>query len=520
MILRRWIFWLALLALATAAFRSLRGYLGEVHVSLLYLLLVLVGSSRGGRALGLTLAALCVGFIDYYFQAPYDTLSVGIGLDWVTLFAFLATATLSTNMLVRAQNEAAEAKQRTEEAKSLSVMGAETLRAASPEDSLATIVVLIQRTLAVAYCSLRPWVAGRGIADASYDATNGSTAELPLSAVPILALTAERGVPHGVCANGESTVLTLGNDGVSLLLRGDVRVLSMPLRVGQSIVGVLALADSQPLHFDAAQSRFLTALAYYAAVAIERQQLAVASAHAAALREANRLKDIVLASVSHDLRTPLTTIKALAQTGAMQGSALGSAIEAQADLLSRLVNDLLDISRLRAHELPMDLQINTAEDLIGAVVRQAHGILDGKRLQVSLDYSAAALLGRFDFVHALRSLGNLVENALRYTPAAGVVDIGATADAEWLSIRVGDRGPGVPAGEREAIFELFYRPECAPPDVGRAGMGLAIAVQLARAQGGDVEYEPRAGGGSVFTLRLQLATISELHDDRTVEQMR
>ena len=518
LIVRRWIFWLILLVLVTAVFRSLRGYLGEVHVAILYLLLVLVGSSRGGRALGLTLAALCFAFIDYYFQAPYDTLAVGIGLDWVTLFAFLATATLSTNLLVRARNEAAEARRRTEEAQSLSVLGAETLRAASPDDSLETVVLLIQRKLGVAYCTLRPWTSERGFADVTYDATNGSTKNLSLSAAPILTLTAEQGATYCVRVNGEIAVLPQASDQASLILRGDVLVLSVPLRVEQRIVGVLALSDFRPLHFDAAQSRFLTALAYYAAVAVERQQLAEASAHSAALREANRLKDIVLASVSHDLRTPLTTIKALAQTAAMHGNALGSEIEVHADLLSRLVSDLLDISRLRGHELPMDVQINTAEDLIGAMVRQTHGILDGKRLQVSLDYSATALLGRFDFVHALRSLGNLVENALRFTPAFGTVDITALADSKWLAISVCDRGPGVPVSERNAIFELFYRPAGASPDVGRAGMGLAIALQLAQAQGGNVSYEPRVGGGSVFTLMLPTAEFAESPDHRVEEE--
>ena len=517
-VVRRWIFWLALLAFATALFRSMRGYIGEVHVAILYLLLVLVGSSRGGRALGLTLAALCFGFIDYYFQAPYDTLAVGIGLDWVTLFAFLATATVSTNLLVRARNEAAEAKRRTEEAQSLSVLGTETLRAASPEDSLDTIVLLVQRTLDVAYCTLRPWTPERGFAEASYDATNGSTTSLPSAAAVPLQMAAEQSVTYGMGLSGVATALSHSVDGVSPLLRRDVLVLLVPLRVEQRTVGVLVLSDSRPLRFDAAQGRFLTALAYYAAVAVERQQVAVASAHSAALREANRLKDIVLASVSHDLRTPLTTIKALAQTGAMQGNALGSEIEAQADLLSRLVNDLLEISRLRGHELPMDVQVNTAEDLIGAVVRQTQGILDAKRLQVSLDYSASALLGRFDFVHALRSLGNLVENALRYTPAFGVVDITALADSKWLAISVCDRGPGVPVSERDAIFELFYRPASASPDVGRAGMGLAIARQLAQAQGGDVTYEPRVGGGSVFTLTLPTVDISESPDDRVAEE--
>ena len=518
--IRRWLFWLVLLIVVTATFRSLRGYLGQVHVAILYLLLVLIGSSRGGRALGLTLAALCFAFIDYYFQAPYDTLAVGLGVDWVTLFAFLSTATVATNLLVRARNEAAEARRRTDEARALSVLGAETLRHASPEDALTAIVSLIHHELHIARCTLHPWSATRGLGDARNSMIAHDATMLPTVDDTVVVATAERSVAFAVRSTGQPMALAITpTDAVPSSMPDDVWTLLLPLRIEQRVVGVLTIADVKPLTLDAVQRRFVTALAYFAAVAVEREYLAAATAHAAALREANRLKDIVLASVSHDLRTPLTTIKALAQSEAMHGSALGIAIEEQADRLSRLVSDLLEISRLRGHDLPMQIEVNTAEDLIGAVVRQTRGILDGKRMQVSLDDRATTLLGSFDFVHALRSLGNLVENALRFTPLHGVVDISATRKNGLLSISVADRGPGVSMSEREEIFELFYRREGTAADVGHAGMGLAIARQLAEAQGGTVQYAPRAGGGSVFTLQLPSIDVAEPQDERTQEEL-
>lgn len=518
--IRRWLFWLVLLVVVTATFRSLRGYLGQVHVAILYLLLVLVGSSRGGRALGLTLAALCFAFIDYYFQAPYDTLAVGLGVDWVTLFAFLSTATVATNLLVRARNEAAEASRRTEEARALSALGAETLRHASPEDALIAIVSLIQHELQIARCTLYPWSAIRGLGEARNSVSPHGANILAIVDTTVVVSTAEQGSAFIVRGSGQPVALaTTPTDAVPSSTFDDARVLLLPLRIEQRVVGVLTIADVKPLTLDAAQRRFVTALAYFAAVAVEREYLAAATAHAAALREANRLKDIVLASVSHDLRTPLTTIKALAQSEAMHGSVLGLAIEEQADRLSRLVSDLLEISRLRGHELPMEVEINTAEDLIGAVVRQTRGILDGKRIQVSLDDHATTLIGSFDFVHALRSLGNLVENALRFTPMHGIVDISAARRDRWLSISVADRGPGVSTSEREEIFELFYRREGTAADVGHAGMGLAIARQLAEAQGGTVHYAPRAGGGSVFTLQLPSVDFPEPRDEQTQDEL-
>ena len=126
-----------------------------------------------------------------------------------------------------------------------------------------------------------------------------------------------------------------------------------------------------------------------------------------------------------------------------------------------------------------------------------------------LDFDSPALTGRFDFVQSLRIVGNLIDNALRYTRAGGEVEVHATREGEWLAIRVADRGPGIPIAERERIFEPFYRPRSESPDVGHAGLGLSIARRLAELQGGRLHYEPRAGGGSVFTLVLPAAEMTE-----------
>jgi two-component system sensor histidine kinase KdpD len=262
--------------------------------------------------------------------------------------------------------------------------------------------------------------------------------------------------------------------------------------------------------FDPPKQRFLAALTYYAALGIERARLVREAEHAAALREADRMKDNLLASVSHDLRTPLTTIKALAQTAALHGDTAAAAIEEQADRLTRLVADLLDLSRMKGDAFRAAPDINTAEDLIGAAQRQAQGLLAGGRsIRTVIDLESPALVGRFDFTHALRILGNLLENALRYTPRGGSVELGVRREGDMLVFSVADRGPGIPAAEVERIFQPFYRHADAAPDVGRAGLGLSIAKRLAEIQQGTLHYEPRAGGGSVFVLQLPAVDIEE-----------
>ena len=272
------------------------------------------------------------------------------------------------------------------------------------------------------------------------------------------------------------------------------------------VVGVLELRHPDGLHLAHAERRFLRALSYYAALSIERTRLVAAAERADALRAADRLKDALLASVSHDLRTPLTTIKALAHDlGTIDDRA--HIIEEEADRLNRLVADLLDLSRLQAGAIPLQVALNAADDVVGAVVQRVSGVLGNRTLDVRFTDTSTLLVGRFDFVHALRILVNLVENAHKYSPAGTPITLRIARDGEWLRFTVADRGPGVVAHERERIFEPFYRPSDAIADSSSAGLGLSIARRLAELQGGTMTYVSRDGGGSAFILSLPAADL-------------
>jgi two-component system, OmpR family, sensor histidine kinase KdpD len=244
-------------------------------------------------------------------------------------------------------------------------------------------------------------------------------------------------------------------------------------------------------------------------LAAEHEQMARETEKVRALREGDRMKDFVLASVSHDLRTPLTAIKALAQDETRSGISRASEIEEQVDRLTRMVADLLDLSRLRAGKWTFSPELNAAEDVVGAVIRQCVALEDSANIVARLDDSAPALYGTFDFVQTLRILVNLVENALRFTPSGMTVELGAYREGPQLVFTVSDRGPGIPEKERERVFDAFYRPEGSIADRGRAGLGLAIARSLASSQRGTLTHHPRDGGGSVFELRLPAADVDE-----------
>ncbi len=230
---------------------------------------------------------------------------------------------------------------------------------------------------------------------------------------------------------------------------------------------------------------------------------------AEALKEADRLKDALLASLSHDLRTPLTAIKALAHEMQPLGDERALIIEEEADRLNRLVTDLLDVGRLNAGALRLDLQLNAVDDLLGAVIQQSSGRTDQDRLKVSLDDPAALSFGRFDFVHSLRILGNLVDNAFKYSPADSPIELSGGVENGSVVFRVKDRGSGVPASEQDRVFTPFYRTPGKSGDGQSTGLGLSIARRLAEAQEGTLTYREREGGGAVFELRLPSASPSD-----------
>jgi len=326
------------LAAAALALSAGRPRVGEAHVALVLLLVVLAASAAGGRTLGITIAFAAFVVFDWFFLPPYNTLVVRNPFDWLVLVAFLITSLVAAQLLYRARSERA---------------------------------------------------------------------------------------------------------------------------------------------------------------AVERAE---------ALREADKLKDALLSSLSHDLRTPLTAIKALAHEMQPLGDERALIIEEQADRLNRLVTDLLEAGRLNAGALSLDIQLNAVDDLLGAVLQQISARPDQQRLRVSLDDPAAISFGRFDFVHSLRILGNLVDNAFKYSPDGSTIELSGGVEGENVVFRVMDRGAGVLPSERDRVFTPFYRFPGKSADGQSTGLGLSIARRLAEMQGGTLTYSDRDGGGAVFELRLPSAS--------------
>lgn len=490
--------WLVVVAVVTLGLRMLHPPLDKAHMALAFLLVVLVGSAREGRLLGLVLAVVSFLAFNFFLIPPFHTFRVADPIDWGVLGTFLITGGVAAELLHRQQRATDTAEQRAGEMDRLAALGAESLSVARAEEAVIAIGRVIRAELPVenAEILLRN--------DVSWTKTIDDRLVLGSQVGdggPIVTALRER-LTVGVRADG-MTVRGPHGGPLAATLRAveDFVEIIVPLRARDRTLGVLRLSNPGGLVFMEGHVSFADALAYYAALAVERVRLEAEADHVEALREADRLKDAVLASLSHDLRTPLTSIQATAGELRAEGEERAAIIEEETERLNRLVTDLLDLSRIRAGSLPTELEVNAAEDLIGAALQRVAGIPGATDVQVSLP-QGEIVLGRFDFLHSLRALTNLLENALRYSPHPGSVEIQVREDEGRLQIRVLDRGPGVPQEDQERLFEPFFRSASAEVAHG-TGLGLAIAGSLARAQGGAVTYLERPGGGSIFELSLE-----------------
>lgn len=239
-------------------------------------------------------------------------------------------------------------------------------------------------------------------------------------------------------------------------------------------------------------------------LARERTALALEAAQARSLAESNRMKDALLAAVSHDLRTPLTTIRTLAERRSVVADADWTLVREETGRLSHLVRELLDFSRIRGGALPVQIDTYPAEDLVGAVSRESVGRFGSHALQVDLPMDGEVLAGRFDLALSTRILMNLIENAANYGAEDTDITLSVRRRDGALTFLVANVGPDIADADRERIFEPFTRAgtSLTQSRVVGVGLGLAIARALAEVQRGTLVLLDSPVGTTRFALSL------------------
>jgi len=457
-------------AASTACMLPLRTQLNAATTALVLVVPVVAGVSAGGFVAGLVATGTCFFVYDFVFLPPYYTLYVQRAEDWAALGVYAVVMVLVARVVGVANSARAESQQRTAEVRRLFDLSELLVRELPTPKLLDTIVNSVKDAFDLKGAALLlPFNGGLEVA---------ASAGGPLSEEEAQSLAASNGSPV--------SLEPVGPGGGS----GALQVVA--LVATDEAVGLMALRGA-PSSRD--EQQLLRAFANHLALALERAGLRDDAVRARLLEEVDRLRRALVGAVSHDLRTPLATIKvsasALLESGASLSPGdlkeLAELIDAQADRLDRLVSNLLDMTRIQSGALELRRQPAAVADLVD---------------------EALLVLGRGGRASDIRwrapaDLANLVDNALHHSPPGAPVTVSARRVAgDKVEVRVSDAGPGVPRAEQERIFQMFNRREAG----GRGGLGLAISQAFVEAHGERIWVEgsggpPGAPGARfVFTL--------------------
>jgi len=423
--------------------------------AVLYLLPVLVVATGFGLWLGLVTGVVSAAAFNFFYIPPVGRFTIANERDWVGLGVFMVAALLASSLADVARARTREAELRRREADLAAEMARVLLGGTSVEAALGVVARRLAETLEL------------------------SSAAIELRAVP-----------------------------------GDDRQLAIPLAAGEGTVGTLLVPAADDRAAGRLRERVVPALEALLAAALERESLQEAVVETAALRRSDEIKTALLRSVSHDLRTPLTAIVAAGEMlcapgiGDSERAELAAAVAAEAERMSDLVDKLLDLSRLHAGTAVPRRDWCSIEELLEVALEHLRGGRDGFVLSVERGMP----LIRADAVQIERALANLLENAARFN-GGHPVSVRARAVGRRLSVRIVDRGPGLPREELGRVFEAFYRGRNAPPGHTGSGLGLAITKGFVEANGGRVWAESLPGQGSTFALDFPL-------DDHPAQEVR
>jgi len=480
--------WAALACIAvTVASIPLGARFDRSNIVAIYILTVVLIAVRFGRGPAAMAALLSVGAFDFFFVAPRFSFAVSDVQYLLTFCIMLAVGLITGQLTAGLRFQVRVAAHREERAAALYEIARELSGAVQIEQVVKISDESIERIFHASAALLLPDAKGQLVMSVPRDGA---------------ALTVEIGIAQWAFDNGKPAGF-----GTDTLPGSDV--LYIPLRAPIRPRGVLAVkARNRRLLRIPEQRQLLDTLAALIAISLERVHYVGVAQDALVRMESERLRNSLLAALSHDLRTPLTVLVGLAESLALTKPPLSpaqletaDAIQDEARRMSTLVGNLMEMARIESGEVKLNLQWQPLEEVVGVALESSRSMLQHHKVEVCIPRDLP--LVRFDAVLLERVLVNLLENASKYTPPGSTVTLSAAVIEDRLSVSVSDNGPGLPKGQEEAVFQKFTRGEreSATPGVG---LGLSICRAIIEAHQGKIVGVNRPGGGASFTFTLPL----------------
>jgi len=494
-------------SVATAlAATPLLAYLDLANIAMLFLLVVVLVAVRYGRGPSVLATCCSVACFDFFFVPPRFTFAISDFQYLITFVVMLAVGLITGHLTAGLRFQARVAAQRERRARALYEFARELSGVLQTEQVFDATRSVIQRAFRARATLLLPDADGRLQLPALAAADLADSAPLSVLDTGIAQWAYDRAEPAGL---GTGTLPAS-------------RLFYLPLVAPMRTRGVLAIEPQQRRWILIPEQRQqLDTFAALAAIALERVHYIEVAQEALVSMESERLRNSLLAALSHDLRTPLTSLVGLSEALAGSKPALAEAQQQAARALhdealrmSTLVANLLDMARIQSGEVKLNLEWQPLEEVVGSALRASAAQLQAHRVSTRLPPGLP--LVRYDAVLIERVLANLLENAAKYTPAGAHIVVSAALHGAWLQVTVADDGPGLPPGRADVLFEKFTRGEreSAKPGVG---LGLAICRAIVAAHGGTITAASGAAatalGGAAFTFTLPLGTPPAMPDE-------
>ncbi len=437
-------------------------------VALTLLLAILGVSTRFGLGEATVASVVAVLGFNYYFLPPVGTLTIQDPQNWVALLAFLVTAATASQLSTSARRRAAEAEARRVEIERLYALVQAMMLGGNPRR---TIREFVNRVVQVFGCEAAAFYYRPTEEILRSGPESGPVSDHDLQAAAEI---------EGISVDRERCLATA------------------PVRLGGRILGSLALLGALP------SEQTLRAIVNVVALTIEKARALEDASHAEAARQGEVLKSALLDSLAHDIKTPLTSIKA-AVTSLLGNSPPGeqellTIINEEADRLNQLAAEVIAMARIEAGKLHLEKHEVTAAELISGALSEFAASLQDRRVTVNAAKGLPPAEADREFAEQV--VKQFLENALKYSPPGSPLTLSAELQSGKIVIGVADRGPGIEENERSRIFDKFFRGRQHRFETKGTGMGLAIAKGIVEAHGGKIWVESEPGQGSAFYFSL------------------
>jgi len=467
---------LAIIAAITAFYRHILP-VNQTTVALTFLLAILAVSAVWGMVVSVFMSIAGMLTLNYYFLPPTGTFTISDPQNWVALAAFLVTSIVGSQLSARIRREADEAHSRRREIERLYEFSQKLLGEGNVIQLMNAIPDYIVESFEAGATELflpqKDKFYRSGFGASHLDEERMKTAFLRDEA----------------------------------LLEPQQSLYFIPVRLGARPIASLGISGSR------LSRQTLEAIGTLVAIAIERARAVEQLGQTEAERQGERLKSALLDSITHDFRTPLTSMKAAVTSmlsssrDSSQEHELLTIINEECDRLNHLVEQAAEMARLEAGEIELHFEPVDVREMVDAALGQAKSTLVGRHVNVKVNDKIRRV--RADFERATDVLGKLIDNANLYSPKEQPITISAEPAGDMVSISVADRGPGIDDFEQQMIFDKFYRGKDQRYLVRGTGMGLPIARALVSAHNGTIGVTSQLGQGSVFSFTLPIAKETE-----------